>query len=205
MSSLRFGEVELRPFRILDRNQWYRVRRENKSWLAPWEATLPGTHASWPSFIPLLLAYRAEARAGRMHSFALTFRGVLVGQVTIGGVTRGSQSSAYIGYWISKTYARQGITSIGVALATDYCFQELGLNRVEINVRPENTASVNLVEKLGFAYEGLRRKYLHIDHDWRDHRSYALVKTDVPEGLVERLSGSIHLGRHAANEIEITL
>ncbi len=186
MTNLTFDDVGLRPFRLRDRNSWYRLREQNKSWLAPWEATLPNRRVAWPSFVPLLLAYRAEARSGRLYSFALTFKSVLVGQLTIGGVTTGSQSSAYIGYWISQKYSRRGITSIGVALATDYCFGPLGLNRVEINVRPENTASIKLVEKLGFRYEGLRRQYLHIDHDWRDHHSYALLKGDFPEGLLTR-------------------
>lgn len=144
----------------------------------------------------MLLAYRAEARSDRLYSFVLSFRGSLVGQVTVGGVTRGSQSSAYIGYWIGQKHARKGITSTGVALAVDHCFEDLDLNRVEINVRPENSASIKLVEKLGFGYEGLRRKYLHIDHEWRDHHSYALLKSDVPNGLITRFGSGFRQQTH---------
>ena len=47
----------------------------------------------------------------------------------------------------------------------------VGLHRIEINIRPENGPSIRVVEKLGFRYEGLRERYLHIDGDWRDHVS----------------------------------
>jgi ribosomal-protein-alanine N-acetyltransferase len=43
-----------------------------------------------------------------------------------------------------------------------------------------------VVEKLGFRYEGLRQRYLHIDGDWRDHVSYALTVDEVPGRLVDR-------------------
>jgi ribosomal-protein-alanine N-acetyltransferase len=77
-------------------------------------------------------------------------------------------------------------------MATDHCFREVGLHRVEVNIRPENTASLRVVEKLGFRSEGLRERYLHIDGDWRDHLTFALCAEDVPDGLLPRwLSTSV--------------
>ena len=60
------------------------------------------------------------------------------------------------------------------------------LHRIEINIRPENTPSLRVVEKLGFRDEGRRPRYLHIDGDWRDHQSFALNAEDVPGGLMAR-------------------
>ena len=57
---------------------------------------------------------------------------------------------------------------------------------MEICIRPENRASLRVVEKLGFRYEGLRRRYIHIDGDWRDHYAFALVREEVPMGVLER-------------------
>jgi len=63
----------------------------------------------------------------------------------------------------------------------------MGLHRVEVNIRPENAASLRVVEKLGFRDEGLRERYLHIDGAWRDHRTFALTVEDIrPEGLEAR-------------------
>jgi ribosomal-protein-alanine N-acetyltransferase len=43
-----------------------------------------------------------------------------------------------------------------------------------------------VVDKLGFTEEGLHRRYLFIDEQWRDHVSYGLLREDVPEGVLQR-------------------
>ena len=60
------------------------------------------------------------------------------------------------------------------------------MHRLEINIRPENQASKRVAEKLGYRYEGLRPQYLHINGLWRDHDSFALVSTEVPNGILPR-------------------
>jgi ribosomal-protein-alanine N-acetyltransferase len=77
-----------------------------------------------------------------------------------------------------------------VALVTDHCFRNLGLHRMEINIRPENGPSLRVVEKLGFRAEGYRPRYLHINGAWADHRSFALTSEEVPEGLLNRWLGT---------------
>ena len=184
---LREGRIELRPLRLRDATAWREVRTRNARWLRPWEATLPlAEHDAPKTYGAMVRRLRAEAREGRSLPFALTVDGAFAGQVTIGGIARGSLLSAYIGYWIDQRVAGRGIMPTAVAMATDHCFREVGLHRVEINVRPENTASLRVVEKLGFRAEGLRERYLHIDGDWRDHLTFALCAEDVPEGLLAR-------------------
>jgi len=136
----------------------------------------------------MVRAMTAEARAGRIMPFVLTLHGDLVGQLTVGGITWGSLRSAHIGYWVDRAVAGRGITPTGVALASDHLFA-IGLHRVEINIRPENTASLRVVDKLGFRSEGLRPRFLHIDGDWRDHLSFALTREEVGDGLLARYHG----------------
>ena len=138
------------------------------------------------SFAGMVRRLRAEAREGRTLPWVITLDGDLVGQVTVGGIARGSLLSGYIGYWIDSRVAGHGITPTAVAMASDHCFDVLGLHRIEINIRPENTASLRVVEKLGFRAEGAREKYLHIDGAWRDHLTFALCREDVPEGVLAR-------------------
>jgi ribosomal-protein-alanine N-acetyltransferase len=57
---------------------------------------------------------------------------------------------------------------------------------MEICIRPENTPSLRVVEKLGFRYEGLRRRYIHINGDWRDHFCFALTVDELPQGVLRR-------------------
>ena len=56
----------------------------------------------------------------------------------------------------------------------------------EADIRPENVPSQRLVERLGFQQEGLLRRYLDIDGDWRDHLAYALLAEDLPGGVLAR-------------------
>ncbi len=180
------AEVLLRPLRRRDAARWSEVRSANAGWLAPWEATHPVESGAVPTFGQMCRAFNREARAGRMLPFVLDVDGQLVGQVTVGSITWGSLRSAHIGYWIDRRAAGRGIMPTAVATVTDYCFLTLGLHRLEVNIRPENTASLRVVEKLGFRPEGLRERYLHIDGRWRDHLTFALTAEEVPDGVLPR-------------------
>lgn len=183
---LREGRVVLRPLRLREARRWRTVRNANASWLAPWEATHPDAGDIPPSYGQMIRAFAREARAGRMLPFAVTYDDQLVGQLTVSGITWGSLRSAHIGYWVDRRVAGRGIIPTGVAMATDYCFFSLGLHRVEVNIRPENQASLRVAQKLGFRPEGVRKRYLHIDGAWRDHATFALTVEDVPHGLMTR-------------------
>ena len=141
---------------------------------------------SAPTFAAMVRRLRAEARAGQCLPFVITYGGVVVGQLTVGGISYGSLRSAHVGYWVDEAVAGRGIAPTAVALAVDHCFGPLRLHRIEVNIRPENTASRRVAEKLGFRLEGLRPRYLHIDGDWRDHLGFALTADEVPEGLLAR-------------------
>ncbi len=186
--TLAHGDIGLRPLRQSDARRWREVRQRNVAWLNPWEATLPPeavVHGdTLPTFGMMVRRLKREAREGRTLPWAITYQGSLVGQLTVGGIAWGSLRSAYVGYWIDSAVAGRGITPTAVAMACDFCFDEERLHRIEINIRPENAASIRVVEKLGLAYEGERRAYLHIDGDWRDHVSYVAMAGDFPNGVL---------------------
>lgn len=121
----------------------------------------------------------------------IEYRGELVGQINVANLLYGSVSSGTVGYWISEKVAGKQITTTAVALVSDYLFQVAKLHRVEIDIRPENIPSLRVVEKLGFRYEGFRKAFIHIDGAWRDHYSFALIREEVPGGVLNRwLQGS---------------
>ena len=80
-----------------------------------------------------------------MQPFAIEVDGRLVGQMRLFGITWGSMRSAAAGYWIDESVAGQGITPLALALATDHGMTGLGLHRVEVNIRPDNVASLRVV------------------------------------------------------------
>jgi ribosomal-protein-alanine N-acetyltransferase len=180
--------VTLRPYRRSDARAWSQTRCANEDWLAPWEPTPPsGTWVELNSPAAFRLVFkelRRVARAGTAMPFAVCLRTPddpqrLVGQVTLGNIVRRAFCSAYAGYWIDARVAGRGVIPTALAMAVDHAFAAGGLHRIEVNIRPENTASRRVVEKLGFREEARHPKYLHIDGAWRDHIGYALTLEDV--------------------------
>jgi ribosomal-protein-alanine N-acetyltransferase len=184
-------EVVLRPLATSDQAAWRRARQRNAAWLVPWDATVPpGGEARPTSFRQLVRRLAKQAREGTTFPFALDVDGRFAGQVTVNNIVRGSAQYASIGYWLDQDFAGRGIMPRAVALAIDHCFFTAGLHRIEIAIRPENSNSLRVVEKLGIREIGYAPKYLHIDGDWRDHRIYAVTKEEVPDGMLTRLRAS---------------
>jgi ribosomal-protein-alanine N-acetyltransferase len=180
--------VKLRPLVLGDGDAWREVRQRNAEWLKRWDATAPpGADARPRTFGSMIRSLRRAARAGTQLPFAVEVDGAFVGQISVNNIVRGSAQFASIGYWIDERVANRGITTRGVALAIDYCFNVAGLHRIEIAIRPENAASLRVVDKLGVQFIGLAPRYLHIDGEWRDHLLFGITREEVPGGLLNRL------------------
>jgi ribosomal-protein-alanine N-acetyltransferase len=181
-------EVVLRPLTVADGPAFASVRRANAAWLEEWDATSPDPDAPARSFEELVEQYDRDALAGRALPFAVEVDGRFVGQLSVGSIVLGSFRSCYVGYWVSRSVAGQMVIPTALALAGDYVLGVRRLHRIEVNIRPENTASLAVVRKLGFRHEGRRPHYLHIAGAWRDHLSFALTTEDLAgETLGDRL------------------
>jgi ribosomal-protein-alanine N-acetyltransferase len=157
----------------------------NRSWLRPWEATSPNMPTSF-DIKAMVRGLLKSLEKNEGMPFVIEVDGEIVGQLNVSNMLFGSVSSATIGYWIAPEAAGKGITPTAVALVTDYLFSNLGLHRVEIDIRPENQASLRIVEKLGFRFEGLKERFIHINGAWRDHYVFALTREEVPNGVLNR-------------------
>jgi [ribosomal protein S5]-alanine N-acetyltransferase len=176
------GVIRLRPVRMRDAAQWSRARLANRAHLEPWE---PSTEADWSarhtisSWPAVCSSLRSEARKGRVLPYVIELEGQFCGQLTIGNVTHGALRSAWIGYWVSSSVTGRGVATGALALGLDHCFGPVMLHRVEATVRPENAASRAVLAKVGFHEEGLLRRYLQVDGDWRDHLLVGLTAEEV--------------------------
>jgi ribosomal-protein-alanine N-acetyltransferase len=180
--------VTLRPLERADVRAWREVRQRNVAWLVRWDATAPpGSPARPVTFRALVRRLKRSARQGHTLPWAVDVDGAFAGQVTVNNIVRGSAQFASIGYWLDREVAGRGVMPRAVAMAVDHCFQVAGLHRIEIAIRPENSNSLRVVEKLEIPEVGYAPRYLHIDGDWRDHRLYGITKEDVPHGLLRRL------------------
>lgn len=83
-----------------------------------------------------------------------------------------------IGYWIDTRQSRKGYITEAVQGLTDFAFDELNANRVEIQCDAKNIKSRSIPERLGYQLEGIHYKdSIAIDGDGlRDTCIYAKVK-----------------------------
>lgn len=186
------GVVGLRAMRTRDRRDYLDLRARNRDWLRPWDPTNPDGVVVSVSFAQMLREQRRAARSDRGMAFALTVDGAFAGQLNLNEMTRRAFRSCTAGYWVGREFAGRGVAPLALALAGDYALGPCRLHRLEVNIRPENTASLAVVRKLGLRDEGLRLRYLHIDGAWRDHRSFAVTHEEVgPGGLLDRVRANL--------------
>jgi len=172
--------VFLRAPQLTDFTEWAELRERSRQFLVPWEPEWPADDLSRASFRNRLRRYASEARLDQGYPF-FVFRAsdrLLIGGVTLSNVRRGVAQAANLGYWMGEPFVRKGHMSAAVAALIPFSHGALGLKRIEAACLPDNTASVRLLEKLGFVREGYARKYLCIAGKWQDHLLYARLSSD---------------------------
>ena len=174
------GNVILRHPKWADYEDWVDLRRSNKAHLSPWEPLWDDNHLTRPSYRARLSRFKKMVSGETGYPFHI-FRETdmqIIGACNITHLERGINQSAKLGYWVGEQYARQGYARASVRAACQFCFDELGLHRIEAAVRPDNTPSIHLLEAIGFMREGTARGYLRIDGQWHDHVIYARLSSD---------------------------
>jgi ribosomal-protein-alanine N-acetyltransferase len=99
----------------------------------------------------------------------------LIGRLSLSNVVRGGWHNATVGYFVDEANNGRGVATEALKLAVDFGFQTASLHRIQAGVMPHNVASIRVVEKAGFRYEGLALRYLCINGVWEDHNIYAVT------------------------------
>ena len=87
---------------------------------------------------------------------------------------------ATLGYWLGKQYWKNGIMTEAVRKLIEFAFDELKLQRIDVNASTKNKASNSLIKKLGFKYEGMRKRNHRAKSTGKYHDAniYGLLKED---------------------------
>ena len=84
--------------------------------------------------------------------------------------------SAEVGYWLGEAYWGRGIVTEALCAVTDYAFASFDLCRLYAGVFEWNPASMRVLEKAGYEFEGRMRKSVTKDGETVDELIYAIVK-----------------------------
>lgn len=170
----------LRAPQMPDYLQWSELREMSRLFLTPWEPIWPSDDLTRSGFRRRLRRYTEDIAEDRAYPF-LVFResdGALIGGVTLANVRRGIVQAGTLGYWVGQPYAGKGYMTGALRVLLPTLFGELNLHRIEAACIPTNQSSIRVLEKCGFAREGLARRYLCINGVWQDHYLYGLLDED---------------------------
>ncbi|HYA67919.1 MAG TPA: GNAT family protein, partial [Acidimicrobiales bacterium] len=126
-------------------------------------------------------ARERERQLGTGYGFGMFVEGRIAGEITLSSVQRGPFQNAFVGYWVDRSLAGNGLAPEATVVVLRFAFEELGLHRVEVAIVPRNMASRRVAEKLGLREEGVALRYLEIDGAWEDHVRYAITVEEWDE------------------------
>lgn len=164
--------------RWADFDAWAALRRKSEDYLRPWEPDVSTKGLNRPAYRARLSRLKKLVQQDRAYPFHVYREDTLVGACNITHIDRGTAQSAKLGYWIGENYTGRGFARASVKAATAFCFNGLGLHRVEAAVQSDNVASIKVLQASGFTHEGTARGMLKIDGGWRDHDIYARLSSD---------------------------
>lgn len=178
---LACGPAVLRIPLAADYTEWSVLRAESRHFLKPWEPSWPRDDLTRMAFRRRIRRYHREIRADEGYAFFVyeALSGELAGGLTLAHVKRGVTQSCSLGYWMGERFAGRGLMGSAVRATVPFCFDTLGLNRIEAATLPHNERSIRLLKGVGFTEEGYARRFLCINGAWRDHILFGLVAGDT--------------------------
>lgn len=119
----------------------------------------------------------SQYQAGKAADWALMDKqsGRIIGSMGI--VSQHEENRACeIGYVIGREHWGQGLIAEALTRVLRYLFEETTVNRVQAICCQENHASARVLEKTGFAFEGLLRQFVRMKKRYWDMRMYAMLR-----------------------------
>lgn len=168
------SRVTLRRITIHDQDEFLELVRASADLHHPW-MSLPTTP---PEFHTYLERFDDPLSAEGLL-VCVRDTGAMAGNVNINSIIRGRFQSGSLAYAAFAPTAGQGYMSEGLDLVLRYAFEELRLHRLEAQIQPGNHASLRLVQRHGFRYEGCSPDLLFIDGAWRDHERWSITNTMI--------------------------
>ncbi|MFE5486699.1 GNAT family N-acetyltransferase [Streptomyces sp. NPDC056527] len=161
--------VELCPLTLSDQDEFCTLVQASSELHRPW-MQLPATPEEFQVWMR-----RFDDGTNQGLLVRVRETGAAAGMININSIIRGRYQGASLGYAAFAPSAGHGYMSEGLTATLRYAFTDLRLHRLEANIQPANKASLALVQRLGFRYEGMSPAYLYIDGDWRDHERWAIT------------------------------
>ena len=180
------GEITLRPYQDRDIPLLYEAARESISEVYKW---IPFCHPDYSieESRAWIIQRPSEWEKGTSYDFAITdsVSGHYIGGCGVDRI-KPDWGGANLGYWIRTSRTGKGAATATALLLAQFAFNELKLNRVELIISVDNSASLRVAEKAGAVKEGILRNGLIVGGIPNDAVMYSLIprdlKREIPQG-----------------------
>jgi ribosomal-protein-serine acetyltransferase len=88
--------------------------------------------------------------------------------------------SVELGYWLRNDSTRRGFMTEAALITLSWAFRQLNTHRVRVAAATDNHASLGVIRRLGFHFEGIAREAERCNGRWLDHAVFSLLATDAP-------------------------
>lgn len=153
----------------------------NKALFQPYDPKTPASYYTETyQYHSLSCEYALFLRQERVR-FYLTLKeqpNNIIGTISFSEMQRGYTLSAIAGYKLDGAFQHQGYAFEALQKGISILFHEEQFHRITAYIMPDNTASIRLIERLHFSFEGIAKQYARIQDRWQDHLQYALINTD---------------------------
>ncbi len=171
----------LRRPQLQDFATWAKLRGDSSDFLRPFEPSWANDELTKSAFRTRLRRHEADITGGRGLPWFIFDRQnpeILFGGLTISNIRRGVAESGSLGYWMGREFAGRGYMREAVMAVCEDAFQVHRLHRIEAATVLVNHPSQGLLKRCGFQEEGIARRYLRINGEWRDHILYSRLAED---------------------------
>lgn len=160
----------LRPWRIGDEESLVRYVNNRKIWLNVRDS-LPHPY----TMDDAMQWVRLSATLPQQVSFALEFGHEAIGAIGLVLQEDVYKGSAEIGYWLGESFWGLGLMTEAVDGVTRWALGEYGLRRLWTGVFEYNKASMRVLEKCGYVFEGISKQAVVKDGKLLDEYRYAII------------------------------
>lgn len=130
------------------------------------------------SALAFIARQHERAVSGAGYSFAIEADSACVGQIGF-WLRDVDQGRATIGYWIRPASRRRGYAAAALAAVTQWGFEAVEVERLQLYIEPWNVGSWRVAEQAGYEREGLLRSWELVGDERRDMFMYGLTRANL--------------------------
>lgn len=170
-------EIELRQFTLPDAKSLFALTNKNRAYLKEWLPWLDEIKVAEDTAKKFIQPSLDKVTLGKGADFGIYYKGGLVGAIGFHDLDNRNKKTT-IGYWIDQSNQGNGIITRAVKSLIEIAFNNLKLNRIQINCAVGNNKSCAIPERLGFKKEGTTRQTEWLYDHFVDWEQYSLLSSD---------------------------